>query len=200
MVENLILVFYNIDMKKLLLHSCCGPCSTTAITRLSKDYDVTVYYYNPNIYPNEEFIKRQETQKQFLREYNPHIELIEGEWENDLYETNIKGLEKCKEGGERCSKCFYLRLYKTALLAKKLGYDMFATTLTVSPHKNSKVINAIGETISQEVGIEYLPSDFKKQDGYLESIKLSKEYGLYRQNYCGCKYSMWWLEENQDNK
>lgn len=200
MVENLILVFYNKDMKKLLLHSCCGPCSTTAITRLSKDYDVTVYYYNPNIYPNEEFIKRQETQKQFLREYTPHIELIEGEWENDLYEANIKGFEKCKEGGERCSKCFYLRLYKTALLAKNLGYDIFATTLTVSPHKNSKVINSIGEAISQEVGVEYLPSDFKKQDGYLESIKLSKEYRLYRQNYCGCKYSMWWLEENQDNK
>lgn len=197
MVEKLFLVFYNITMKKLLLHSCCGPCSTTAITRLAQEYQVTVYYYNPNIYPNDEFIKRQETQKQFLQAYNPNIELIEGEWENDLYENEIRGLEKCKEGGDRCSKCFYLRLKKTAVLAKQQGYDMFATTLTVSPHKNAKLINEIGEKIALEIGVEYLPSDFKKQDGYLQSIKLSKEYNLYRQNYCGCKYSMWWLEDNK---
>lgn len=184
-------------MKKLLLHSCCGPCSTTAITRLAQEYQVTVYYYNPNIYPNDEFIKRQETQKQFLQKYNPNIKLIEGKWENDLYENEIQGLEKCKEGGERCSKCFYLRLKKTAELAKQKGYDVFATTLTVSPHKNAKLINKIGEEIALEVGVEYLPSDFKKQDGYLQSIKLSKEYNLYRQNYCGCKYSMWWLEDNK---
>ncbi len=179
-------------MKKLLLHSCCGPCSTTAITRLSQSYDIIVYYYNPNIYPQEEFIKRQQAQKQFLQKYNPHITLIEGEWENDLYEQNIKGLENCKEGGDRCARCFYLRLKKTAEKALELGCDMFATTLTVSPHKNAPLINSIGESIAKELDIEYLPSDFKKQDGYLQSIKLSKEYELYRQNYCGCKYSIWW--------
>ena len=178
--------------KKLLLHSCCGPCSTTAITRLAEVYDVTVFYYNPNIYPMEEFIKRQETQKQFLQKYNPEIELIEGDWENDLYESAIKGFEGCKEGGERCKYCFELRLEKTANLAKKRNYDLFATTLTVSPHKNAKLINEIGKEIEERVGVEYLPSDFKKQDGYLQSIKLSKEYNLYRQNYCGCKYSIWW--------
>lgn len=182
-------------MKKLLLHSCCGPCSTTAITRLAQEYDVTVYYYNPNIYPEDEFIKRQNTQKQFLSEYNPNIKLIEGEWQNDLYEDTIKGFETCKEGGDRCTKCFYLRLKEVARKAKELGYDLFATTLTVSPHKNAPLINSIGESIGKEIGVEYLPSDFKKKDGYLESIRLSKEYNLYRQNYCGCKYSMWWNDK-----
>lgn len=181
--------------KKLLLHSCCGPCSTTAITRLSQEYDVTVYYYNPNIYPQEEFIKRQETQKEFLHKYNPDITLIEGTWENDLYEDCIEGLRECKEGGSRCEKCFWLRLEKTARLAKELGCDYFATTLTVSPHKNAKLINEIGSKLAEKIGVEYMPSDFKKQDGYLQSIKLSKEYNLYRQKYCGCKYSIWWEEK-----
>ncbi len=184
--------------KKLLLHSCCGPCSTTAITRLSQEYEVAVYYYNPNIYPEEEFIKRQNTQKQFLQKYNPEIKLIEGEYENNLYEERIKGFRGCKEGGERCKYCFRLRLEKTANLAKKLNYDLFATTLTVSPHKNAKLINEIGKQIENERGVEYLPSDFKKQDGYLQSIRLSKEYDLYRQNYCGCKYSIWWVEDKKD--
>lgn len=178
--------------QKLLLHSCCGPCSTTAITRLSQEYDVTVYYYNPNIYPEEEFIKRQETQKQFLQKYNPEIKLIEGVWENNEYEDIIKGFEGSVEGGERCKYCFLLRLSKTANLAKTQNYDLFATTLTVSPHKNAKLINEIGSEVGAKVGVEYLPSDFKKQDGYLQSIKMSKEYDLYRQNYCGCKYSIWW--------
>ena len=178
--------------QKLLLHSCCGPCSTTAITRLSQEYDVTVYYYNPNIYPEEEFIKRQEAQKQFLQKYNPEIKLIEGKWENNEYEDIIKGFESAVEGGERCKYCFLLRLSKTANLAKTLNYDLFATTLTVSPHKNAKLINEIGAEVGAKVGVEYLPSDFKKQDGYLQSIKMSKEYDLYRQNYCGCKYSIWW--------
>lgn len=181
--------------KKLLLHSCCGPCSTTAITRLAEVYDVTVYYYNPNIYPQEEFIKRQETQKEFLQKYNPKIKLIEGDWENGLYEEKIDGFRACREGGDRCEICFRLRLGKTANLAKTLNYDLFATTLTVSPHKNAKLINKLGEEISKEFEIEYLPSDFKKQDGYLQSIKMSKEYDLYRQNYCGCKYSIWWEEK-----
>ena len=180
--------------KKLLLHSCCGPCSTTAITRLSETYDVTVYYYNPNIYPQEEFIKRQNTQKEFLQKYNPEIKLIEGDWDNAFYEDYIKGFEGCKEGGERCKLCFELRLENVANLAKNQNYDLFATTLTVSPHKNAKLINEIGKNIEQKIGVEYLPSDFKKQDGYLQSIKLSKEYNLYRQNYCGCKYSIWWEE------
>ena len=182
--------------KKLLLHSCCGPCSTTAITRLFEEYDVTVYYYNPNIYPEKEFVKRQETQKEFLQKYNPDIKLIEGEWENPLYDEEIKGLEACKEGGKRCEACFLLRLSKTAKMAKNLNYDLFATTLTVSPHKNAPLINRLGGEVAKQEGIEYLPIDFKKKDGYLQSIKMSKEYELYRQNYCGCKYSMWWLDES----
>ena len=175
---------------KLLLHSCCGPCSTSVIQRLMPDYDITVYYFNPNIYPNEEYIKRQNEQERFIKEHTTGINLIKCEWQNELYENKIKGLEFCKEGGDRCTQCFILRLEQTAKKCKELGYDIFATTLSVSPHKNAKLINEIGLQLEQKYGVKYLVSDFKKQDGYLNSIKLSKEYGLYRQNYCGCKYSM----------
>ena len=180
------------EKKKLLLHSCCGPCSTSVVTQLSADYDVTVFYYNPNIGPAEEYYKRLENQEKFLRGFDPEgrIRLIAGSYEPERFYEAVRGLEKEKEGGARCEVCFKLRLAVTAALAAKEGFDLFTTTLTVSPHKNAPLINRIGEAAAQEAGSAWLYSDFKKKDGYLRSIRLSKEYGLYRQNYCGCIFSM----------
>ncbi len=173
---------------KLLLHSCCGPCSTTCISFLADYFDITVFYYNPNIEPEEEYYKRKAEQLKFLKEFEKEISFLDCSYANEDFEKAVKGLENEKEGGKRCSICFYLRLKKTALVAKEKGFDYFGTTLTVSPHKNSLVINKIGEQISKEVGIPFLYSDFKKNDGYKKSIELSKKYDLYRQNYCGCNY------------
>lgn len=177
--------------KKLLLHSCCGPCSTSVIEKLKDDYDLTIFYYNPNIYPQEEYIKRLTEQKRYLKLSNQNIKVIDGEYtDNELFYERFTGLENCLEGGDRCKVCIFLRLKKTAEIAKQLGYDIFASTLSVSPHKNAKLINEFGLKLQEQEKIEYLVSDFKKQDGFLNSIKLSKSYGLYRQNYCGCKFSM----------
>lgn len=177
--------------KKLLLHSCCGPCSTSVIEKLKDSYDLTIFYYNPNIYPQEEYIKRLTEQKKYIALSNQNIKVIDGEYEdNAMFYNKFIGYEDCAEGGDRCKVCIYLRLLKTAQTAKKLGFDIFASTLSVSPHKNAKMINEFGLKLQEELGVEYLVSDFKKQDGYLNSIKLSKAYNLYRQNYCGCKFSM----------
>lgn len=174
----------------LLLHSCCGPCSTTCISFLTKYFYVTVFYYNPNIEPEAEYLKRKQEQIKFLNNFKGQnkIDFLDCDYENEAFEKAVVGLEQEKEGGKRCSVCFNLRLTKTAEVAKEKNYDYFGTTLTVSPHKNSKVINEIGEKISQKIGIPFLYSDFKKQDGYKKSIELSKKYDLYRQNYCGCHY------------
>ena len=179
------------DKPKLLLHSCCGPCSTAVVTQLVEDYAVTVFFYNPNIGPQEEYLLRLENQKRFLSEYDPtgSIGFIEGDYDSENYYEAVNGLEDEKEGGARCTECFRLRLERTAKLAAELGFDLFTTTLTVSPHKNAELINAIGEDLAQENGVPWLNSNFKKKDGYLRSIRLSKEYGLYRQNYCGCIFS-----------
>ncbi len=177
--------------KKLLLHSCCGPCSTSVIDKLKNDYDLTIFYYNPNIYPQEEYIKRLNEQKRYLSLSGQDIKVIDGEYlDNQLFYDRFLGYEDCAEGGDRCKICIFLRLKKTAELAKSMGYSLFASTLSVSPHKNANLINEFGLKLQDEYDIEYLVSDFKKQDGYLNSIKLSKSYGLYRQNYCGCKYSI----------
>ncbi|MBQ3048046.1 MAG: epoxyqueuosine reductase QueH [Clostridia bacterium] len=179
-------------MKKLLLHSCCGPCSTSVIERLKKDYNITIFYYNPNIYPEAEYQKRLNTQKEYLKASHQDIKVIDGEYlDSSIFISEFIGLENCKEGGKRCEKCIYLRIKKTAEYAKNNGYDLFASTLSVSPHKNANLINSIGLKCENEYDVKYLISDFKKQDGYLNSIKLSKQYNLYRQNYCGCKYSIW---------
>ena len=175
-------------MKKLLLHSCCGPCSTHVISQLKDKYDLTIFYCNPNIFPKEEYEKRLSEQKRYAKLIG--IEVIEAEWNEDEFLELVKGHELDKEGGDRCSICFNMRLSATARKAKELGYDLFATTLTVSPHKNTLVINSIGENISQEERIPFLPENFKKKDGYLHSIQLSKDAGLYRQNYCGCRFSI----------
>ena len=177
--------------KKMLLHSCCGPCSTSVIDRLKDEYDLTIFYYNPNIYPQEEYQKRLAEQQKYVRLIGLDIVVVDGKYDDNTdFESHCVGLEKEKEGGARCSVCFAYRLDKTAQYAKQNGYDIFATTLTVSPHKNAKVINEIGLNIAQKYNIDYLVADFKKQDGYLKSIRLSQKYSLYRQNYCGCKFSL----------
>ena len=175
----------------LLLHSCCGPCSSYVVTCLKDFFDVTVFYYNPNIFPLGEFKKRIEEQRSLIERMPAKhpISFIAGEYDSEKFYQMAKGLEQVPEGGERCFKCFELRLRKTAELAKKGNFDYFTTTLSISPLKNAQALNEIGERIAQETGVKYLDSDFKKKNGYKRSTELSKEYGLYRQDYCGCVYS-----------
>ncbi len=177
----------NGERKSVLLHTCCGPCSSACIERLHNDLDVTVYYYNPNIEPKEEYLKRKETQIGLLKELN--IPYIDADYDNEEFREKVKGLETEPEGGARCPVCFKMRLDKTARVAKENNFDYFCTSLTVSPHKNSAIINLIGESVSKEVGVKYLYADFKKREGYKRSIELSREYNLYRQDYCGCLFS-----------
>lgn len=175
----------------LLLHTCCAPCSSQAIARLSDYFYITVFYYNPNIEPYDEYLKRKEEQIRFLREYQSKypISFLDCDWENEEFKNISKGLEEEREGGVRCHKCYYLRLEKTALKAKENHFDYFTTSLTISPYKDSQVLNKIGEVLEKKYGIKYLYSDFKKQNGYKKSIEFSKQYHLYRQDYCGCKFS-----------
>ncbi len=180
------------EPKKLLLHSCCAPCSSHVITYLTKYFDITIFYYNPNISPKEEYDKRKEEQIRLISELKTEnkLDIIDCDYDNDLYEKSIKGYENCPERGDRCTICFKLRLDKTAKIAKELNYDYFCSTLSVSPYKNSKLINEIGKEMEEKYNIKWLYSDFKKEDGYKKSIELSKKYNLYRQDYCGCKYSI----------
>lgn len=174
-------------MKKLLLHSCCGPCSTQVIDVLKSDYDITIFYYNPNMDTNEEYCRRLAEQKRYCQIVG--LPVIDGQYDHKKFLDAVKGLENEFEGGGRCPVCFGLRLNETAKYAKQHGFDIFGTTLTVSPHKNASQINQIGIAISDRQGIEFLQGDYKKQDGYKKSILLSKKYNLYRQNYCGCEFS-----------
>ncbi len=180
--------------QRLLLHSCCAPCSSYVLEYLREYFQITVFYYNPNISMETEYRKRVEEQKRLIEAYNKKdngykLEVIEGDYEPLVFFELAKGMEKCPEGGERCFACYELRLRKTALLAKCEGYDYFSTTLTISPLKNASKLNEIGERLAQEVKIPWLVSDFKKKNGYKRSIELSAEYDLYRQDYCGCIYS-----------
>lgn len=179
------------ERKKLLLHSCCAPCSSWVITFLTKYFDITILYYNPNIAPIEEYNKRKKEQIRLINEIDKigKIDIIDCDYDNDIYEDKIKGYEECPERGERCTICFNLRLEKTAKLAKKNNYDYFCSTLSVSPYKNANLINKIGVELQDKYNIKWLYSDFKKNDGYKNSIELSKKYNLYRQDYCGCIYS-----------
>ena len=179
--------------KKLLLHSCCGPCSTVVIERLKDDFDVTVFYFNPNIEPKEEYEKRKVEQQKVCEFFN--VPFIDYDYDNAGWHKFVEGLENEREGGDRCEKCFLFRLNCTAKYAKENGFEIFATTLSVSPHKNTLVINKVGEKFSKEIEIEFLPENFKKKDGYLRSINPSKELELYRQNYCGCSFANWNLKK-----
>lgn len=176
----------------LLLHSCCGPCSTQVIDFLKDYFIITVYYYNPNIEPKEEYLKRKKEQIKFIKAFNEKnedkINFLDCDYDNDTYETKVGSIMQIKEGGSRCSMCFCLRLEKTAATALENNFEYFGTTLTVSPHKNSQVINKTGELISEKIGIPYIYGDFKKNDGYKKSIEFAKTYDLYRQDYCGCLY------------
>ena len=206
---------------RLLLHSCCAPCSSYVLEYLRRFFRITVFYYNPNISMEEEYIKRVEEQKRLIAAYNASlkqgqnpqselqqdvlaesqlrienetrtaypIEIIEGDYEPKLFFETVKGLEECPEGGERCFACYELRLKKTSQIASTRNFDYFTTTLTISPLKSALKLNEIGERLSTECGVKWLPSAFKKKGGYQRSIELSKEYELYRQNYCGCVYS-----------
>ena len=181
----------NFDKKhSILLHSCCAPCSSHVISALKDYFDITILYYNPNIRPIQEYEKRKQEQINFIKQLDCGIKIMDCDYDNDVYEECIKGLENEKEGGARCLKCFRLRLEKTAKLASINNFDYFCTTLTVSPYKNSQVINNIGKELMNIYNVKWLYSDFKKEEGYKHSIVLSKQYNLYRQDYCGCIYSI----------
>lgn len=173
---------------KLLLHSCCGPCSSYVLEYLSKYFEITLYYYNPNIFPPEEYEKRFLNQKKVI-EKTGWATIMASDYDHGEFLTAVKGLETEPEGGARCTECFKIRLLKTAKAARDGGFDYFATTLSVSPHKNAALLGELGEKIGEEYGVKHLPSDFKKREGYKRSIELSKELDLYRQDYCGCEFS-----------
>lgn len=191
MLEILDVVKKEKGIPTLLLHTCCAPCSTTVIQRLSEFFSITVFYFNPNIEPFSEYVKRKEEQVRFLREYpskNP-IHFLDCDWENELFFDVSNGYEHELEGGLRCHRCYEMRIARTAKVASENHFDYFTTSLTISPYKNSQIINEIGRKMEQMYGVAYLYSDFKKENGYLESILNSKQYKLYRQNYCGCHFS-----------
>ena len=199
---------------KLLLHSCCAPCSSYVLEYLSRYFRITVLYYNPNIYPPEEYDKRAKEQQQFIQQFSEAmagekskaeqafypITFVEGSFEQERFYQVAKGLEDVKEGGERCFRCYELRLREAAEYGKKLGQDYFTTTLSISPLKNVDKLTENGEKLAKEYGISYLNSDFKKKNGYKRSVELSKEYGMYRQDYCGCVYSKREREQAVYNK
>lgn len=187
----------------LLLHSCCAPCSSYVLEYLSNYFKITVLYYNPNIYPESEYSKRiieQQTLIGAMRTKYP-VQFIAGDYEKEKFYTMAKGLEEVQEGGVRCFKCYELRLRETAEIAKAGGYEYFTTTLSISPLKNAAKLNEIGLKLAEEYGVAYLTSDFKKKNGYKRSVELSAQYGLYRQDYCGCEFSMRQrLKEQQEGK
>lgn len=175
----------------LLLHSCCAPCSSYVLEYLSKFFNIIILFYNPNIMPFDEYNHRLEEQRRLVleMEMGNNVRIIECKYNVGDFIEIAKGLEQEAEGGERCEKCFRLRLNEAACVARSLGANYFTTTLTISPHKNAQLINVIGEELSEKYGVEYLKSDFKKKNGYKRSIELAKQYDLYRQDYCGCIYS-----------
>ena len=176
----------------LLLHSCCAPCSSYVLEYLSSYFKITVLYYNPNIYPETEYTKRILEQQKLIDDMNFKypVSFVAGEYEKEKFYEMARGLEEVKEGGSRCMKCYELRLRETAEIAKEGGYDYFTTTLSISPLKNAAKLNEIGLKLAEEYGVSYLTSDFKKKNGYKRSVELSAQYGLYRQDYCGCEFSM----------
>ena len=177
------------NKKKLLLHTCCGPCSTATLEKLLPYFDITIYFSNSNIDTKEEFDKRLQTQRAYIKKKNLNIDVICDEYNHDEFLKEVKGLEDEIEGGKRCKKCIEYRLKKAIIYAKNNHFEYVTTSLTISPHKNATLINELGEKLCKDKGIIFLYSDFKKDNGFLKSIELSKEYNLYRQNYCGCEFS-----------
>ncbi len=176
----------------LLIHSCCAPCSSYVLEYLSEYFKITVFYYNPNIYPESEYTKRIAEQQKLIRdmEFRYPVSFLAGKYDKEKFYEMAAGMEDLKEGGARCMKCYELRLSEAARQAVAGGFDYFTTTLSISPMKNAQKLNEIGLRVGKEYGVKYLVSDFKKKNGYKRSIELSKEYGLYRQDYCGCEFSM----------
>ena len=187
------------EVPKLLLHSCCAPCSSYVLEYLSNYFYITVLYYNPNIYPEDEYYHRAAEQKRFIKEFPTKyaVSFVEGNLEPERFYETVKGYENIREGGERCFRCYELRLREAAEYAKKLNCDYFTTTLSISPMKNAAKLNEIGGRLAEEYGIPYLYSDFKKRDGYKRSTVISAEYGMYRQDYCGCVFSKREREEQK---
>ena len=177
-----------LNKPRLLLHACCGPCTSGVFDQLYPYFNITIIYYNPNTYPYDEYILRYK-QLEILKNYMD-FELIFMDYNDEEFYSKVKGLEEEIEGGKRCEVCYKLRLEKTAQIAKEKGFDYFTSTLSVSPHKNADKLNKIGQELENIYNIKYIYSDFKKNEGYKNSIKNSKEYGLYRQDYCGCEYSL----------
>lgn len=177
---------------KLMLHSCCGPCSTYVLEYLSEYFEIVLFYYNPNIFPEGEYIKRLENQRKVIDSmcFKHPVSLFSLPYNHEEFSECARGFENEREGGKRCEKCFRLRLDKTAREAKHQNCDYFTTTLSVSPHKNAELLNGIGSEMSEKYGVGYLYADFKKREGYKRSIELSKEFDLYRQVYCGCEFSI----------
>lgn len=203
--RELDLIIKNIDSENppsLLIHSCCGPCSSYVLEYLSNYFKIVLFYYNPNIYPQEEYFKRLDEQKRIINKIDSinKIELVEGEYNTKKYYDAIKGMENLGEGSQRCFDCYEFRLIEAAKLCKEFNMDYFVTTLSISPYKNAEKINEIGYRIGKEFNVNYLPSDFKKKGGYQRSIVLSKEWDLYRQDYCGCVFSKKELEIRLNNK
>lgn len=177
---------------RLLLHSCCAPCSSYVLEYLNRYFEITVFYYNPNIYPESEYTKRIWEQQELISQmpFLRPVSFLAGPYDQERFYEMARGLEHVKEGGERCLKCYELRLSEAARMAVKTEADYFTTTLSISPLKNVDRLNEIGMRLGEEYGVPYLPSDFKKKNGYKRSIELSREYDLYRQDYCGCEFSM----------
>ncbi|MCH1983199.1 epoxyqueuosine reductase QueH [Ruminococcus sp. OA3] len=176
---------------KLLLHSCCAPCSSYVLEYLSQHFSITVFYYNPNIYPEEEYRKRVKEQQEFIKRLNVKnpVGFLEGKFEPEEFYKTAAGMETLPERGERCYYCYRLRLHKTAQIASENGFEYFCSTLSISPLKNAEWLNEIGGELETVCGVKWLPSDFKKKEGYKRSVELSEKYGLYRQDYCGCIFS-----------
>lgn len=189
--KELDLLISSLDKKpRLLLHACCAPCASYVLEYLSEYFDITLFFYNPNIDSTFEYEKRKLELERLVFEMGlKNIKIINGDYCPQLFLNISRGLENEPERGARCNKCFYLRLEECAKLAKEENFDYFCTTLSISPHKNAALLNKIGEELAEKHGVSYLPSDFKKKGGYLRSIELSNKYNLYRQNFCGCRFS-----------
>lgn len=179
-------------ISKLLLHSCCAPCSSAVLECLTPHFSVTVFYFNPNIFPDAEYLRRKDEQLRLIQtaSYPNPVSVLDCDCDYQTFLASVCGLESCPEGGARCQNCFSLRLRETASAAKSRGFPLFGTTLTVSPHKDAAAINRIGEALAAEYDVRWLPGDFKKKNGYLRSAELSRIFGLYRQDYCGCEFSL----------